>query len=48
VTGRPDAAVLRVLAGYRQRGAEITFGVDAVVTAAGRVRVGDQSLLVSP
>lgn len=42
VTGRNDAAVLRELAGYRLRRGEINFGVDAVVTAAGRVRTGDQ------
>lgn len=42
VTGRNDAPVLRELAGYRQSQGEINFGVDAVVTAAGRVRTGDQ------
>jgi uncharacterized protein YcbX len=45
VTGRNDAALLRELSGYRQRGGEIEFGVDAVVTAAGRVRAGDQVVL---
>jgi uncharacterized protein YcbX len=42
VTGQNDASVLRELAGYRLRQGEINFGVDAVVTAAGRVRTGDQ------
>jgi uncharacterized protein len=42
VTGQNDAAVLRELAGYRLSRGEITFGVDAVVTAAGLVRTGDQ------
>jgi len=41
-TGRLDAHVLRELAGYRLTGGEVTFGVDAVVTSAGRVRAGDQ------
>jgi uncharacterized protein YcbX len=45
VTGRNDAPVLAELAGYRQSHAEINFGVDAVVTAAGRVRAGDQVVL---
>jgi uncharacterized protein YcbX len=44
-TGRNDAPVLRELARYRQSRAEITFGVDAVVTAPGCVRTGDQVLL---
>jgi uncharacterized protein YcbX len=44
-TGRNDAPVLGELAGYRQGIAEINFGVDAVVTAAGRVRTGDQVVL---
>jgi uncharacterized protein len=42
VTGQHDAFVLRELAGYRLSQGEISFGVDAVVTAAGRVRTGDQ------
>jgi uncharacterized protein len=41
VTGQNDATVLRELAGYRQSQGEINFGVDAVVTAPGRVRTGD-------
>jgi uncharacterized protein YcbX len=41
-TGHPDVSVLRELAGYRQSRGEISFGVDAVVTASGRVRAGDQ------
>jgi len=46
VTGRKDAPVLRVLAGYRQSQAVVNFGVDAVVTEAGRVGTGDQVKLV--
>lgn len=43
VTGRHvGASVLRELAGYRRSQDEISFGVDAVVTAPGRVRAGDQ------
>ena len=42
VTGRSDAPVLRELSRYRQSHGEISFGVDAVVTLAGRVRTGDQ------
>ena len=42
VTGQNDACVLQELAGYRLSQGEITFGVDAVVTASGRVRTGDQ------
>jgi uncharacterized protein YcbX len=45
VTGRDDATLLRELSGYRQSRGEIGFGVDAVVTAAGRVRTGDQVVL---
>jgi uncharacterized protein len=45
VTGRGDASVLAELAGYRLSQAEISFGVDAVVTAPGRVRTGDQVVL---
>ena len=41
VTGLGDADVLRKLAGYRRGDGEINFGVDAVVTTAGRVRTGD-------
>jgi uncharacterized protein len=41
VTGRKDAPVLRVLAGYRQSQGVVNFGVDAVVTEAGRVETGD-------
>jgi len=41
VTGESDVQVLRELAGYRLSQGEISFGVDAVVTAAGRVRSGD-------
>ena len=41
VTGLGDAPVLRELAGYRRGDQEINFGVDAVVTTAGRVRTGD-------
>jgi len=42
VTGLSDAHVLAELATYRLSRAAITFGVDAVVTAAGQVRTGDQ------
>ena len=42
VTGQNDASVLAELAGYRLSRGEINFGVDAVVTAPGRVRTGDQ------
>jgi len=42
VTSRSDAPVLAELAGYRRSEGEINFGVDAVVTVAGRVRTGDQ------
>jgi uncharacterized protein YcbX len=45
VTGRNDVSVLRVLAGYRQSQGEVSFGVDAVVTAAGRVGTGDPAKL---
>lgn len=41
ITGQKDASVLQELAGYRLSKGEINFGVDAVVTAAGRVRAGD-------
>jgi uncharacterized protein YcbX len=42
VTGHNDAPVLAELGGYRQGRGEISFGVDAVVTAPGRVRTGDE------
>jgi uncharacterized protein YcbX len=42
VTGHNDAPVLAELGRYRQSRGEISFGVDAVVTAPGRVRIGDQ------
>jgi len=42
VTGHHDGSVLRQLAGYRRSRQDISFGVDAVVTAPGRVRAGDQ------
>jgi uncharacterized protein YcbX len=45
VTGRNDAPLLRELSGYRLVRGEIGFGVDALVTAAGRVRTGDQVVL---
>lgn len=41
-SGLADARVLRELATYRLTQSEVRFGVDAVVTAAGRVRAGDQ------
>lgn len=44
-TGRRDEPVLRTLAGYRRGHGEIDFGVDAVVTATGRVRTGDRAEL---
>ena len=44
-TGRSDAPVLRELAGYRRSEGDVEFGVDAVVTSAGRVRAGDQAEL---
>jgi uncharacterized protein YcbX len=44
-TGRRDTDVLGTLAGYRRGQGEISFGVDAVVTAAGRVRAGDLATL---
>jgi uncharacterized protein YcbX len=47
VTGRHDVPVLRALAEYRQSGAEVNFGVDAVVTSPGRVSTGDQVVLGS-
>jgi uncharacterized protein len=44
-TGRRDGDVLATLAGYRRAQGEISFGVDAVVTVAGRVRTGDVATL---
>jgi uncharacterized protein YcbX len=44
-TGRKDLDVLATLARYRRGQGEINFGVDAVVTAAGRVRSGDLATL---
>jgi uncharacterized protein YcbX len=40
-TGLADAPVLRTLAGYRRGQGDIGFGVEAVVTATGRVHTGD-------
>ena len=40
-TGAREVRVLDALAGYRLDRGEIGFGVDAVVTAPGRVRTGD-------
>ncbi|HSO68206.1 MAG TPA: MOSC domain-containing protein [Arachnia sp.] len=40
-TGIRRSEALRALADYRRQGGELIFGVDAVVTRAGRVRVGD-------
>ena len=40
-TGSPDLRLLKALAGYRRRGQEIHFGVDAVVTLPGHVSTGD-------
>jgi uncharacterized protein len=45
VTGRKGTPVLQVLSGYRQSQGEVNFGVDAVVTEAGRVGTGDQAKL---
>ena len=45
VTARKDMPVLSGLSGYRLGQAEITFGVDAVVTVPGRVRTGDPVVL---
>jgi len=41
VSGDRTLPVLRTLAGYRRDDSEICFGVDADVTVAGHVRVGD-------
>ena len=40
-SGARDAPVLQTLGGYRRSDGEIDFGVDAVVTSAGRVSHGD-------
>jgi uncharacterized protein YcbX len=45
VSGQKDAPVFRKLAEYRLSQADVNFGVDAVVTAAGVVRPGDQVVL---
>lgn len=45
VSGQKDAAVLAQLAEYRRSKAEVSFGVDAVVTVAGRVGTGDRVVL---
>ena len=45
VSGARTLPVLRTLAGYRRGDSEICFGVDADVTVAGRVRVGDRAVL---
>jgi uncharacterized protein YcbX len=42
VTGQKDASVLRELSEYRLSRGEISFGVDAEVTVAGGVRIGDR------
>jgi len=47
VTGHSDVPVLAELAAYRRRHGEVSFGVDAEVTAAGRVRTGDEVALAS-
>jgi uncharacterized protein YcbX len=41
VTGERGAEVLRTMAAYRRAGDGVSFGVDAMVTAPGRVRRGD-------
>ena len=41
-TGQRHTDALRCLGRYRRAGAEVVFGVDAVVTRPGRVRVGDE------
>ena len=40
-TGRGRTEGLKALADYRRQGNELVFGVDGVVTKAGRVHVGD-------
>lgn len=42
-TGVGGTPVLQTLGGYRRGQGEISFGVDAVVTTPGRVRVGDRA-----
>ncbi len=42
MTGRRDVPVLKTLT-YRRTEGEVDFGVDAVVTMAGRVRTGDRA-----
>lgn len=44
-SGARDVPVLRALGGYRRGDGEICFGVDAEVTAPGRVDVGDRAEL---
>lgn len=44
-SGARTVPVLQALAGYRRHDSEICFGVDADVTVAGRVRVGDRAVL---
>lgn len=44
-SGARTLPVLRTLAGYRRGDSEISFGVDADVLVAGRVRVGDRAVL---
>ncbi len=45
LSGERTLPVLRTLAGYRRDDSEIRFGVDAVVTVAGQVRVGGRAVL---
>ena len=45
VTGGRDGQVLGTLGGYRRGAGEINFGVDAVVSTAGRVWTGDHAEL---
>ena len=44
-SGARTLPVLQTLAGYRRDDSEIRFGVDAHVTVAGRVSVGDRAVL---
>lgn len=44
-SGARTLPVLRALAGYRRDDSEICFGVDAVVTVTGQVRVGGRAVL---
>ena len=46
-TGLRRGRVLEALAGYRRAGSEVLFGVDAVVTRAGRVHTGDRVVAVT-